>query len=181
MRNSAINQTKQWLEQVIIEFNFCPFAKKEFVNNTIRYHLCQEKKMTVVLEEFYLQLSFLEKNPEIETTLFIIEQGVEQFDDYLMLLDYANQLLVMEGYEGVFQIASFHPDYVFEGESPDDASNFTNRSPLPLLHIIREKSMEKVLSVYQQPELIPENNIELAQEKGANYFIDLLKQIKSVK
>ncbi len=173
----AIGKTKQWLEQVIIGLNFCPFAKKEFVNNTIHYHVCPDVRLERALTDLALQFDFLAQHPEIETTLFICSLGFRDFEKYLDLLDYANELLIDSGYEGIFQIASFHPDYTFEGEEEDDASNFTNRSPLPTLHLIREQSMAKVLSVYQQPEMIPENNIALAREKGAAYFQRILKQI----
>jgi len=177
INHPAVIKTKQWLEQIIIGLNFCPFAKKEFVNNTICYHICAQARLEKTLEEFAEQLTVLAEKPEVETSLFICSLGFRDFEDYLDLVDYANELLVDLGYEGIFQIASMHPEYVFEGEEPDDAANYTNRSPLPLLHIIREASMSKVLSVYNEPEMIPENNIELAREKGAKYFQQILKQI----
>jgi hypothetical protein len=172
-----ILKTKQWLEDVIIGLNFCPFAKKEFVNNTIRYQLCDAKKIDFALDELAKQFEMLIQEPQIETTLVIFNEGFKSFESYLDLLDYANDLLVELDYEGTFQLASFHPDYYFEGEAFDDASNYTNRSPLPTLHVIREASMAKVLSVYKNPETIPENNIKLAQEKGAQYFKNILKSI----
>lgn len=173
----GILKTKQWLEDIIIGLNFCPFAKKEFVNNTIHYHICAQARMDKALEEFAMQCEKLSNTPEIETTLFICSLGFRTFESYLDLVDYANDLLIDLGYEGVFQIASFHPDYVFEGEDINDASNYTNRSPLPTLHLIREESMERVLSVYDKPEMIPENNIALARDKGAKFFQQVLKQI----
>ncbi|WP_206485676.1 DUF1415 domain-containing protein [Thalassotalea sp. G2M2-11] len=173
----AIVKTQQWLEQVIIGLNFCPFAKKEFVNNTIHYYVCPQARLESALAEFAEQLHYLDQHPEVETTLFICSLGFREFTHYLDLVDYANELLVELGFEGVFQIASFHPDYVFEGEAPDDASNYTNRSPLPTLHLIREQSMARVLSVYPDPELIPEQNIALAREKGSRYFSQILKRI----
>jgi hypothetical protein len=172
-----ILKTKQWLAEIIIGLNFCPFAKKEFVNNTIHYQLCGAKKIASALEELAKQFEILTQQPDIETTLLIFNDGFKNFESYLDLLDYAQDLLMELGYEGVFQLASFHPDYYFEGEEFDAASNFTNRSPLPTLHLIREASMAKVLSVYKNPELIPENNIELAQKKGANYFQKVLDNI----
>jgi len=177
LNHPAIVKTKQWLEQVIIGLNFCPFAKKEFVNNTIHYHICAQSRLEKTLEEFAEQCEFLSKNSEIETSLFICSLGFRDFNSYLDLVDYANELLIDLGFEGVFQIASFHPDYTFEGEASDDASNYTNRSPLPILHLIREHSMTKVLSLYDKPELIPENNIALARDKGSKYFQQILKQI----
>lgn len=177
VQHPAIVKTQTWLEKVIIGLNFCPFAKKELVNNTIHYHICADSRLEKALTNFAEQLEFIENHPEIETTLFICSLGFRDFEQYLDLVDYANDLLIDLGYEGIFQIASFHPDYVFEGENADDASNFTNRSPLPMLHVIREESMARVLSVYDKPELIPENNIALAREKGTNFFLQILKQI----
>lgn len=173
----AVTKTKLWLEQVIIGLNFCPFAKKEFVNNTIYYHVCSEAKLDLALSDFANQLEYLKQHPDIETTLFICSLGFRDFEKYLDLVDYANELLIDLGFEGVFQIASFHPNYLFDGEDEQDASHYTNRSPLPILHLIREDSMERVLSVYDKPELIPENNITLAREKGSPYFKRLLSKI----
>jgi hypothetical protein len=172
-----ILKTQQWLEEIIIGLNFCPFAKKEFVNNTIHYQLCGAKKIASALEELAKQCKKLVEEPSIETTLLIFNEAFKSFESYLDLLDYANDLLVELGYEGKFQLASFHPDYYFEGEPFDAASNYTNRSPLPTLHLIREASMEKVLSVYKNPEQIPSNNIELAEDKGAEFFKNILKRI----
>jgi hypothetical protein len=172
-----ILKTKQWLEEIIIGLNFCPFAKKEFVNNTIHYELCNKKKIVPALEALAKQCKKLAEEPDIETTLIVFNNGFKAFESYLDLLDYANELLIVEGYEGIFQLASFHPDYYFEGEPFDAASNFTNRSPLPTIHLIREASMEKVLSVYKNPEKISENNILLAERKGANYFKAFLQKV----
>ena len=172
-----ILKTQQWVEEIIIGLNFCPFAKKEFVNNTIHYELCNEKKIIPALEALAKQCKKLAEEPAIETTLMVFNNGFKSFESYLDLLDYANELLIVQGYEGIFQLASFHPDYYFEGEPFDAASNFTNRSPLPTIHLIREASMGKVLSVYKNPEKIPVNNILLAEEKGAHYFKDFLQKV----
>lgn len=173
-----IEHTKQWLEQVIIGLNFCPFAKKEFVNQTIHYHLSEQEQLKVALTELLSQLEYLRDNPETETSLLIYNQGFRDFNRFLDLVDYANDLLVDYGFEGIFQIANFHPEYCFADVDYDDAGNFTNRSPYPTLHLIREESMEKVLKVYKDPEAIPEQNIALAHDKGAGYFQALLRKIK---
>lgn len=169
--------TKQWLDEIIIGLNFCPFAKKEFVNNTIHYHDSDKEQLKSALHEFVEQCQYLQNHDEIETTLIIYKNGFRHFERYLDLVDYANDLLVESGYEGVFQLASMHPEYCFDGVDYDDASNFTNRSPYPIIHIIREASMAKVLSVYKEPEKIPDNNIGLAHAKGANYFQQVLTRI----
>lgn len=169
-QNQAISATKLWLEQVIIKLNFCPFAKKEYVNNRISYVVSDAQDIENAIACLINECLVLDRNNEIETTLLMFNAAFENFEDYLDLLDVANDTLSSLGYEGVYQLASFHPDYVFEGEGVDDASNYTNRSPLPTLHLIREASMEKVLAIYPKPEEIPINNIELAQNKGSEYF-----------
>lgn len=170
--------TKQWLEEIIIGLNFCPFAKKEFVNNTICYHLSEQLSLKKALKEVVEQCNYLIDNPDIETSLLIYKDGFKGFEQYLDLVDYSNECLIDFGFEGQIQIASFHPDYYFEGEDFDDPSNFTNRSPYPTIHLIREESMEKVLKVYKNPEKIPDNNIELARQKGSDYFKSLLAKLR---
>ena len=176
--NRVQEQTKQWITDIIVGLNFCPFAKKELVNNTIHYHVSQHKKLKLALAEFIEQCHYLQQNSDIETSLVIYESSFQQFEDYLDLVAYAEDLLVDSGFEGIFQIASFHPDYYFEGEDINDAANFTNRSPYPTLHLIREESMARVLSVYNNPEEIPENNIALARTKGEDFFKRVLSNIK---
>ena len=174
-----IEQTKQWLTQVIINLNFCPFAKKEFVNQTIHYHVSEKAQLKTALVEFLAQCYYLNDNPAIETSLLIYSDGFRDFNRFLDLVDDSNDLIVEHGFEGIFQIATFHPEYCFADADYDDASNYTNRSPYPTLHLIREQSMERVLSVYKNPEAIPENNIALAEKMGAEYFQSLLHKISN--
>lgn len=175
----AVLATKLWLENIVVALNFCPFAKKELLNETIEYHVCDTNRFTPALEDFILQVERLVKCPNIETTLVIYSKGFSDFEDFLALVDYANDLLHDCGYEGIFQIATFHPDYTFAGEAPTHASHYTNRSPLPILHILREASMEKAVKSYKRPELIPEENIALANKKGPAFFQTLLADILS--
>jgi hypothetical protein len=173
-----VDQTKQWLEQVIIGLNFCPFAKKEFVNQTIHYFTSNKEQLKAALVEFLSQCHYLYDNPKIETSLLIYNQGFRDFNRFLDLVDYANDIIVEYNFEGIFQLATFHPEYCFAEADYDDVGNFTNRSPYPILHLIREQSMEKVLSVYKNPESISDNNIVVAKKKGAHYFKTLLMSIK---
>lgn len=173
-----VEQTKQWLEQIIIGLNFCPFAKKEFVNQTIHYHVSEKEQVKSALVELLTQLEYLRDNPDIETSLLIYNHGFRDFNRFLDLVDYSNDIIVDYGFEGIFQIANFHPEYCFADTDYDDAGNFTNRSPYPTLHLIREQSMEKVLKVYKNPEEIPDNNIALAHKKGVSYFQTILANIK---
>lgn len=168
------DHTQNWVERMIMKYNICPFARREVERRSIRYAVIDESKMHNVLEALIKECQYLDANPEIETTLFIVPRGFEGFYPYLDLVDIANDLLVEQGYEGAYQLASFHPDYCFDGEPMDDPSNYTNRSPYPTLHIIREVSMELALENYNDPESIPERNIAFAQKKGSDFFARVL-------
>lgn len=166
--------TENWVKQVIMKFNLCPFARREVERGSIRYAVLEEQKPNAVLLALLAECALLDRDPTVETTLVILPRGFEGFYAYLDLVDLAEEMLLEQGYEGKYQLASFHPDYCFEGEAQDDAANYTNRSPYPTLHLIREASMEKVLAEYPNPEAIPERNVEFARRKGADFFIKLL-------
>lgn len=176
MSEQPIAHTENWVRQVIMKYNLCPFARQEVERGSIRYVVVDEPQPAAVLEALMVELHLLDEQPEVETTLVIIPQGFEGFYPYLDLVDLADALLCEQGYEGRYQLASFHPDYCFEGEPQDDAANYTNRSPYPTLHIIREASMEQALAKYDQPESIPERNIEFARRRGSDFFVQLLAQ-----
>ena len=178
LEHHVVTETKTWVEEIIVGLNFCPFAKKEMINNTIYYYQSAQDNIPTALLEIIEQCHFLRNSSKIETSLIIYAQGFKNFNQYLDLVDYANNLLREEGFEGEFQLASFHPEYCFADTSFDDAANFTNRSPFPMLHVIREKSMSKVLSSYKNPDQIPDNNITLARAKGKDYFLQALAKIK---
>lgn len=171
-------QTQSWVENMIVKYNICPFARREVERRSIRYAVIEQAKVHLVLEALIKECQHLDANPHIETTLFILPQGFEGFYPYLDLLDIANDLLIEEDYDGIYQLASFHPDYCFEGEAMEDAANYTNRSPYPTLHIIREVSMELALANYADgggdPQSIPERNIDFARKKGNDFFAQVL-------
>lgn len=174
--SKEITAVRYWLENTVIGFNFCPFAKREFVRNSIEYQVSQSAKIEDALYELLALVQKLDKNDATETSLLIFSHGFAKFYDYLDLVDLANQLLEKEGYSGVFQIASFHPNYFFDGVDEGDPSNYTNRSPYPILHLLREVSLEKALARIDDPDEIPERNIKLAQEKGGEVFEKILEQ-----
>ncbi len=122
------------------------------------------------LEAVIAELRFLDRTEDIETTLLIFPNHFADFDDYLDLVELAERLSIAEGYEGVYQIASFHPQYCFAGADEDDPANYTNRSPYPMLHLLREDSIARAVDHYIDPEGIPERNIAFAQEKGLKYM-----------
>lgn len=169
-----ISQTKSWLEQTVIGHNFCPFAAQPFLQDRIRYWLLQGKNPEEHLEILVREMEYLHAHPEIETSLLILPAALGDFHEYLDFLEIAMALLAEQGYEGVFQLASFHPHYKFAGSEEDDAANFTNRSPYPMLHLLREESVEKAIDSHPDPEAIPERNIAHAQEIGADVFRKIL-------
>ena len=171
-----IEHTENWVKQVIMKYNLCPFARQEVERASIRYVAVEEHKSKAVLQALLAECALLDEQPAVETTLVILPRGFEGFYAYLDLVDLADQALFDQGYEGKYQLASFHPDYCFDGEAQDDAANYTNRSPYPTLHIIREASMEKALANYSDPESIPERNIAFARRKGSDFFVKLLAE-----
>lgn len=177
---NIIESVKHWLEKTIIGFNFCPFAKREFDLGRVHYEVVDDSNTEEQLHSIVNEFQRLDKNTEIETTLVILPVGLESYFDYLDFLEVANELLVDEDYEGVYQLASFHPDYCFADVGQDDPSNYTNRSPWPIVHIIRESSLEKVLQKYPNPEEIPDRNIAFANKQGKAVFEAILKDCKKL-
>lgn len=166
----VITQTKKWITDVVIKCNFCPFAAKEVKQGTVHYSIETSSEPKKGLESFLEECNRLDDHPEVETTLLIFPNAYEEFDEYLDLVSAAEKLLVISGYEGIYQVASFHPLYQFAGSPPDDAANYTNRSVYPMLHLLREESIEKALDNYPDSEQIPERNIHFAHEKGLVYM-----------
>jgi uncharacterized protein len=169
-------QCRHWVEKMVVGQNLCPFAKRSLDANGVRFKLF-EGDMASLAEVFVGELQLLDVDERVETTLLILPEGLEDFMDYLDILDGANQIIAELGYEGVYQIASFHPDYQFEGTEPNDPSNYTNRSPYPILHLLREDSMEKAIQAYgrDNAERIPSNNIERLEQLGLTQIQAILK------
>ena len=161
-----IKQVQNWLFSVVIAYSICPFAKREFDRGSIHYEVIVSNELNQQLEQLILSCEQLDEHPEIETSLLIFPNLFSDFYDYLDFVDIANELIHKQGYEGIYQLATFHPEYCFDGSDENDASNYTNRSPYPMLHLLREASLEKVLASYPDPESIPERNIELTRGLG---------------
>ena len=169
-----IEQTQNWLSKVVIALSICPFAKREFDRGSIHYEVIASDDLEQQLEQLILSCEQLDNDSAVETSLLIFPNSFADFHDYLDFVDIANQLMHKQGYEGIYQLASFHPEYCFEGSDENDASNYTNRSPYPMLHILRETILELVLANYPDPENIPERNIELTRELGLKAMQKLL-------
>lgn len=153
-------QVINWLQNTVIGLNLCPFAKKSVDKNAVRYHISTADTEQLLLDDLLTEMKRLDNNPSIETSLLIHPKVLSDFQDYNQFLDRVDDLIMSHDYEGVYQIASFHPQYQFDGTDTDDNENYTNRSPYPLLHVLREHSLEKALDYYPDPETIPERNIE---------------------
>jgi hypothetical protein len=155
-----ITATQAWLTSIIIAHNICPFAQREQERGSIRFSVDQQTDIEACLMTLMQECQQLDNDTDIETTLLIYAHAFKSFDDYLDFLAIAEDLLTDQGYEGIYQLASFHPDYCFEGASLDDPANYTNRSPYPMLHLLRETSIDRAVSSYPDVENIPQRNIE---------------------
>lgn len=166
--------TETWLQSVIIDYGICPFAKRELERGRIYFSVNHDTSIEQCLLHLMYECNRLDAEPDIETTLLIYANTFEAFDNYLDFLEIAEALLQEQGYEGIYQLASFHPDYCFQGANQDDAANYTNRSPYPMLHLLRETSIEQAIADYPDPENIPQHNIELTQKLGLAKMQSLL-------
>ncbi len=173
-----ITHTKRWIADVVIGSNFCPFASKVFLQNKIYYDVYSSITLNNLLDQVKYIFYLLNNKPNIETAFLIFDAYNISFSKYLVELAKAEKLLKKSGYEGVYQIASFHPQYVFEGSNDNDAANFTNRSPYAMFHFLREASVSKVVDNYKDISSITAHNIKFASEKGVLYFEQLLQNCK---
>ena len=166
----VIERTKNWISDVVIGLNFCPFARKPFKDDLIVYKVDDTTDIAIALESFMNTCRFLEDNPAMETALLIFSKGFFDFQEYLNLTDLAEKLLKAQGFEGVYQVASFHPDYIFAGSDENDPANYTNRSPYPMLHLLREDLLEIAIDKHINVDDIPNQNIAKAKSLGLEYF-----------
>ncbi|ENJ2786919.1 hypothetical protein CGK42_12395 [Vibrio parahaemolyticus] len=174
--NAITQQVDQWLNDVVIGLNLCPFAAKPQRNKQIKIFVSEATQEEALLEDILLQLIELSTTePEkLDTTLVVVPNMLQDFWDYNFCIDWVEGLIKQQDWEGIFQVATFHPDYCFGGAAPEDDENLTNRSPYPIFHLIREESMEKVLKHYPDPESIPDTNIArvsaLSEEERKKLF-----------
>ena len=177
---TVIAQTVQWLEKAVMGLNLCPFAKAVYVKKQIRYVVSEATSPDALCETLLTELRLLaDANPdEIDTTLLIHPHtlGLGEFLDYNDFLDVAQAALQELSLEGEIQIASFHPEYQFAGTAPDDITNYTNRSPYPMLQLLREASVEKAVAAFPAAAAIFEKNIETLKALGKDGWEKLFIQ-----
>jgi len=171
-----IADTQRWLERAVIGLNLCPFAKAVQAKGQVRWVLSDATTPEVLLEQLGEALLQLRDTPaeDTDTTLIVHPQVLADFLDYNDFLDSVDALVESLGLDGVLQVASFHPHYQFAGSAPDDVENFTNRSPYPTLHLLREDSVSRAVAAFPDPEVIVERNVETLRQLGFEGWRKLL-------
>jgi len=172
----AIAATRHWLERAVIGLNLCPFARAVHLKQQIRWVDSQARDSAGLLGELLAELRFLAAaDPAlVETTLLIHPQVLQDFLDYNDFLDVADAAVEEMGLSGVLQVASFHPDYQFAGTAPDDVANLSNRSPHPMLHLLREDSIARAVAAVPDTASIYERNIETLRRLGISGWHKLM-------
>ena len=175
---TPIDETRRWLERAVIGLNLCPFAKAVHTKGQIRWVLSAATAAEPLLTELVAEMEHLaQADPaQLDTTLIVHPQVLQDFDDYNDFLGIADAALEQLGLEGTLQIASFHPHYRFAGTRANDVSNFTNRAPYPTLHLLREASVDRAVAAYPEAEAIYERNIETLRRLGAKGWRQLLDE-----
>ena len=165
---AVVRDTRNWLERAVIGLNLCPFAKAVHVKGQIHYAVSAAAAPRELLDDLAKELDALVALDAAarETTLLIAPDCLQDFLEFNDFLASGDRLIRKRGLEGVIQLANFHPHYQFEGTEPDDVTNCTNRSPYPMLHLLREESIERAVEAFPQPEAIYENNMETLRRLG---------------
>ena len=165
---AVLAATRHWLEKAVIGLNLCPFAKAVYVKNQVRLVVSHARHADDLLEELDRELDLLVATPadEIDTTLLIHATMFDDFLDFNDFLEVAEGVVDEHGLEGVVQLASFHPKFQFDGTEPDDISNYTNRAPFAMLHLLREDSVEKAVEAFPDADTIFERNIASLEKLG---------------
>lgn len=179
-KEQVIRQTKAWVREFVIGYNLCPFAANPFRLNRIRYWVVEKMDpsahIRLLLEE--IRILFEE---EVETTLLIYPEEWEHYEDYLLFADTMNQFLDETGWRGDIQLATFHPQYEFAGEEPGGPSHYTNRSPYPMLHLIREDIMEQAIRTFPDTEGIPDWNKKQMEQMGVDELEKMWNEYRRIK
>lgn len=173
-----IKNTQNWIENFVIGLNLCPFAKKPFDENLIGYKIYDGEDIEALHQWVVLQLVSMEKKSaqELETMLLIIPNFLSDFHDFWDYVSFLNERIAESDFNGKYQIASFHPNYYFEGSKDSDASNYTNRSPYPMLHLLRESSVEWAVNHHPNTAEIPNRNMERLNQMGHDEIEKLLRK-----
>lgn len=177
LQQTVVSVTERWIREVVVGLNLCPFAATPMNSGKVRYEVCVSTDQAELYQTLLAELLFYAENDQnvVPTGFLIVPDGLQDFEDYLDFVAMADEVLERAGLQGEIQIAGFHPEYCFADSEPDDQANYTNRSPYPMLHFIREDMLEDVLSRYPDPEQIPERNIEVLRRTDLDWLQAFLK------
>jgi len=181
MSERALEETRAWVERVVIGLDLCPFAKAPQKQGRVRYVLSEARDAEALLATLVEELNLLAETPaeRTETTLIVHPHVLADFADYNDFLGVAEDAVAEVGLEGVIQVASFHPRYRFEGTAEDDVTNATNRSPHPTLHLLREESVERAVAAFPEAEAIWEANVETMRRLGSEGWEALQREVRA--
>lgn len=161
-------QIRDWLYNFVIDLNLCPFARSVISDKSMRIAVYESSDLKKIIDSFLFELNLIQSVDQVEvsTTLMVLSNSLSNFDEYLSFIDLAEELMAEVGLEGIIQLASFHPKYQFEGESADSVSHFTNRSPYPIVHFLREDMVTQAINNFDNPESISAKNIRTLEVMG---------------
>ena len=171
----VVKNTRRWLDEMVVGLNLCPFSSSVIARDQVYYAIC-DATTDAQLKQFYvteLERLLAANEHDIATSLLMFTQGLEKFDDYLDLLDWFQQLLEESDLAEHLQLASFHPQYRFEGVASDDLGHFTNRAPYPTIHLLRQDQMTNILARVSDPEQIYKDNINTLTKLGRRQVEEL--------
>ena len=177
-RVQILGTVRRWVEQVVIGLDLCPFAQRELLAERVRFVVSEATSERDLLLHAHDELALLEDREDIGTTLLIHPLVLTDFMAYNQFLDAIDALLVDLDLEGVYQVASFHPGYQFAGTKPDDPENYTNRSPWPILHILREDSLEAAIEHFPDVAGIPDRNVARMDALGTAAIERLMQAVR---
>ena len=169
---SSIITTQRWIQSFVIELNLCPFAHGVSARDAIRYTACSSESLQDIFHALHEEMEWLDSDPETETSFLILTSGMEDFSDFNDCLAMAQELLVMMNWVGRYQLVGFHPYHQFDGTEPDDPENYTNRSPYPMVHILREASVTQAVDATEDVALIPKRNTDTLNQLGVEALIN---------
>jgi hypothetical protein len=179
-QQAVIDGTRRWVSSVVIGLNLCPFARRVFEADKIRYAVTEATGESALIEDLADELRRLASCPatSVETTLLIHPHVLQDFLDYNDFLGVGDRLVEDLGLRGIIQIASFHPEYQFAGTHPGAVENYTNRSPYPMLHLLREASIAAVAGDPDELLAIPRRNVETLRRLGREKIVEILRQVR---
>jgi hypothetical protein len=172
---SPLEDSRRWVERVVVGLGLCPFASQPLMEERVRFALCASGELEAMLQALAEEIAWLDAADGPQTTLLILSEGVSSFDRFLDLVGAAEALVAALGKADVYQLAHFHPDYCFDAVDPDDPGNLTNRSPYPMLHLLRCADVALAIEEHPDTGQIPVRNIATLKAIGLEGVLALLR------